>query len=142
MSLNNIRTPLEIALHAITPKLPTQWENTAYAREQGTDGVMKPWQEVRFLLNEPDNSTLYDGYHQERGVMQVALHYPAYAGAHPAAERAELIRGVFRRGATFTNGGVTTQIEATPRVGAGMVDSVEQEYVLPVYIRFKTDVFA
>ena len=137
MSLNNIRAPLEVALFSILPKIETAWENVEFTPTPGT-----PWQEVRFLFNEPDNSTLYDGYHQERGVVQIALHYPVNRGAHAAAERAELIRAVFRRGATFTNGGVTTQIESTPRIGSGMVDEQEKEYVLPVYVRFKTDVFA
>ena len=140
MSVEKVRTALEVAVFAMTPTLLTSWENQDFTPPaQTTAGI--PWQEVRFIFNEPDNSALGPSYYQERGVMQIVLHYPAGKGAHAAAARAELIRTTFARGESFSNGGVTTLIEKTPRIGQGILDAVHREWVLPVLIRFKADIF-
>ena len=137
MSHEKVRTAIEIALYAMTPTLLTAWENQEFT----PPAAGTAWQEVRFMLNEPDNSAMGPSYYQERGVMQVALHYPPGAGPHAAGARAELLRTTFARGATFINGGVTTLIEKTPRIGQGVLDSVRREWVVPVFIRFKADIF-
>lgn len=138
MAVDKVRTPLEIALFAMTPALATAWENKDFT----PPAAGTPWQEVRFLFEEPDNSAMTPSYFQERGVMQIALHYPAGRGVHDAAARAELVRSTFPRGAGFSNGGVNTVIEKTPKIGQGMLDSVRREWVVPVLIRFKADIFS
>ncbi len=137
VSVDNIRSPLEIALFSITPAIATAWENQDFS----PPAAGTPWQEVKIVFNEPDNSSMGVSHYQERGVMMVALHYPASQGAHAAQARAELIRTKFARGATFANGGVTTLIEKTPRIGAGMKNTTQDEWVLPVTVRFKADMF-
>lgn len=138
MSVEKVRAALEVALFAMTPALATEWENQSFTKP----AVGTPWQSVKFIFIPPDNSAMGSSYHQERGVMQVVLHYPAGTRVHAAAARAELIRTTFARGATFTNSGVTTLIEATPHIGQGMSDTLNNEWVLPVRVRFKADIFS
>jgi hypothetical protein len=47
--------------------------------------------------------------------------------------RAELIRSTFYRGASFTSGGVTVNIEKTPEIAPGRVE--EDRFVIPVKVR-------
>lgn len=134
MSIEKVRTALEIALHTMTPALATAWENQDFDPAAGT-----PYQEVHLIPAIPDNSTMGDGHYRERGLLQVSLKYPVNGGTAAAMARAQLIRAKFFRGASFTNGGVTTRISATPEIGRGLV--VNDRWVLPVSIRYFADVF-
>jgi hypothetical protein len=135
MSIDKVRSALEIALYTMTPALATAWENQDFAPVAGT-----PYQEATLLPASPDNSTMGDGHYRERGILQITLKYPIGAGATAAMARAQLIRATFFRGASFTSGGVTTRIPSMPEIGRGMV--VEDRWVLPVSIRYFADVFA
>lgn len=134
MSLDKVRSALEIALHTMTPALATAWENQDFAPVAGT-----PYQEAHLLPATPDNSTLGDGHYRERGILQVTLKYPVGKGSSAAVLRAKLIRETFFRGASFTSGGVTTRIETKPSIGQGV--TVNDRWVLPVSIRYFADVF-
>ena len=113
MSIESIKAALETALNGLSPSLDTAWENMNFAPpSMGT-----PWQECKISFLEPNNTTIASGYHREVGVMSVVLHYPPNAGSKDAFARAEMIRTLFYVGATFSYGGVTTQIDKTPRIG-------------------------
>lgn len=135
MSIAKVRTALEIALHTMTPALATAWENQNFSPVPGT-----PFQAATLLPATPDNATMGDEHYRERGILQVSLNYPVNGGAAAAMTRAELIRATFFRGASFTSGGVTTRISATPDIGRGVV--VNDRWILPVSIRYFADVFA
>jgi hypothetical protein len=135
MSIERVRTAIEIALHAMTPALETAWENRNYTPTAGT-----PYQRAFLMPATPDNATKGDQHYRERGVFQVSLYYPVNEGAAKAMARAQLIRATFYRGSSFTNGTVTTRIDATPEIGRGMVEN--DRWVLPVSIRYFADVFA
>lgn len=135
MSVAKVRAALEIGLHTMTPALATAWENQDFQPTAGT-----PYQTAHLLPAMPDNATMGDEHYRERGILQVSLHYPVNGGAAAAMARAELVRATFFRGASFTNGGVTSRISATPEIGRGVV--VKDRWVLPVSIRYFADVFA
>ncbi|MEO7031340.1 MAG: phage tail terminator-like protein [Herbaspirillum sp.] len=135
MSIVKIRIALETALNAMTPELATSWENVAYAP---TTGV--PYQAVSLLAAPPDNPTMGGAFHRELGYLQVTLNYPLQSGPAAVATRAELIRSAFPRGASFSSGGVTTIIDATPEIGRGQVDG--DRWAVPVKIRWHADVFS
>ena len=138
MSLVKTRQALEVALFAMTPALATAWENQNFDPIVGV-----PYQRVTLVPSMPDNTTFGDNHYQERGLLFVELHYPvppAGVGSVAAATRAELIRTTFKRGSSFTNGGVTVIIEKTPEIGQGSV--LDAFWVLPVRIRFYAEVFA
>jgi hypothetical protein len=85
------------------------------------------------LLASPDNSE-WGPSHTERGILQINLLYPRFSGTRDSASRCELLRGVFRRGSSFTYSGVTVTITDTPEVSMGVVDN--DRFNTPVKIRF------
>ena len=135
MSVIKVRQALEIPLFAMTPALATAYDNFPYTPITNT-----PYQRVTLVPSMPDNSTFGDNHYQERGLLFIELHYPINNGSVTAATRAELIRTTFKRGASFTNGGVTVIIEKTPEIGQGMV--LDAFWVLPVRVRYYAEVFA
>jgi len=72
--------------------------------------------------------------HQEQGFMQVMLMYPLLTGSLVAMTRAELIRTTFKKGNTFSSGGITTLITSTPTIEAGS-NSTEGGVVMPYQSR-------
>jgi len=135
MSTGSIRIALENALNGMTPALPTGWENASF------DPAGAAWQEAILLFGRPRNSALGSGYHQENGVLQINLRYPANTGAAAATARAELLRVTFARGSSFTEAGVTVKVDRTPQIGKGLNDAAHGEWVLPVSIGFFADIF-
>jgi len=128
MSRAAVRSALETALNGMTPALATAWENVPYEPVTGT-----PYQAAFLMMAEPANPEIGGGY-TERGYLQVNLNYPLNTGPAAAEARAELIRGTFPRGASFTADGITTHIERTPEIGSGRAE--EDRYFLPVKVRF------
>lgn len=135
MSQANIRNALENALAAITPFIDIVHENEEYSPVAG-----RPYCEVYAMFATPANPTMGDGFYQELGVLQINLQYPTGAGTADAAERAALIRDVFKRGASFTDGGVTVQIDKTPAIPSGTVDGDRWKVV--VRVPFRADIFS
>ena len=132
MSTVSIRAALEVALNAMTPVLSTAWENAPFLPVAGT-----PYQAVHVLFASPDNVT-FGSAHIERGYMQVKLMYPLQVGTAVVAARAEAIRTAFKRGNSFTSGGVTVHIEKTPEISPGTVEG--DRFALPVKVRFFSNV--
>lgn len=129
MSVSAIRAALETALNAITPALPTAFENAPFTPIDG-----QAYQAVNLLSAEPSNPTLGDNFHRELGILQITLLYPPQTGPAAAMARAELIRATFYRGASFTSGGVTVIISGTPEIAPASVDG--NRYAVPCKIRF------
>ena len=136
MSQVKIRNALETAVNGIAPSLLTAWENMAFPSVPTTT----PFQRVFLLFAAPDDSTLGAAEHIENGFMQINLAYPLQSGDGAARTRAELVKTVFYRGASFTSGGVTVIINRTPEVSGGFVDN--DHWVVPVKIRFRSTIFS
>ena len=133
MSAVAIRAALETALNGIAPALATAWENAPFTPTQGT-----AYQRV-FLKGVTDNPTLGGNHYRINGYMQVSLYYPLQTGSSAASTRAELIKTTFKRGYSFTSGGVTVIIDKTPDgMEGGRVDG--DRFVLPVKIFFFCDI--
>lgn len=135
MSLIKVRAALETALATITPAIQTAYENAAYAPVAGT-----PYQACYLMAAAPANPTLGDGFYRLQGVLQVSLFYPLMAGNTNASTQAEKIQALFKRGATFSNGGVTVRITATPSITSGSVDG--ERWFVPVKVSWSADIFA
>lgn len=134
MSIVKIRSALELALSAMTPAISLAYENAAFVPVAGV-----PYQKPFLLSATPQNPTMGDGYYREVGYMQVTLMYPIQAGTVDAASRALLIQALFKRGSTFSNGGVTVKIMATPAITAGQRDG--DRWALLVKIPYQADIF-
>lgn len=135
MSSIKVKAALEIALNAITPALATAWPNVAF--KPPTDAAI-PWQRADVLFAGPDDLEMGSTYHREQGVFLVSLFYPLQIGNNLALARAELLRSVFFRGASFTIEGVVVTIVQTPEIPAGSVEG--DRWVIPVRIRFYANI--
>lgn len=135
MALINIRIALEQALGTITPAVSTAWENAAFAPAIGV-----PYQAVFLLQGTPQNPTLGDGFYRAVGIFQVNLMYPIQFGTLAAITQAEKIQTLFKRGASFANGGITVKVMTTPTIGAGSVDDGGR-FMVPVKISYFADIF-
>ena len=135
MSVVKIRTALEVALAGMTPAVSISYENAAFAPVAGV-----PYQMAFLLLATPANPTMGDAFHREQGIFQITLMYPIQAGTAAAAARAVLIQAQFARGSTFTSGGVTVRVMATPEISAASVDG--DRWAQPVKVRWTADIFS
>lgn len=134
MSQQAIRKALEDALAAITPAIDIVHENESYAPI-----AERPYCEVFILFGTPSNPTLGAGFYQEIGVLQVNLQYPLEVGTADSAAQAQLIRDAFKRGASFTDSGITVQIDKTPAIPNGVRDGDRWKTVLRA--PFHADIF-
>lgn len=132
-SLDAVKAALETRLNAMSPVLPTCWENTLFSPPSSA------YQLVNILPAPPDNPALGDGMYRERGLMQVTLSYPMNEGAGNALARAVAIRDWFARGSSFTSGAVTARIPSTPAIAQGYQD--EGRYLVPVSVEYFADIF-
>lgn len=114
----------------MTPALATAFENAPYTPVTGT-----AFQIATLLVAEPDNQTVGDAHYQEQGIFQITLMYPLQVGTATVMARAELIRTTFKRGNTFTSGGVRVVVTKTPEVSAGRIDGYY--FSVPVRIRWQ-----
>jgi len=134
MSSVVIRKLFEQALNNINPPIETAFENAGYSPRNGV-----PYQSANVLLAQPENPTLSPGFHREVGIFQVSLRYPANQGTGLVQARAEILRVVFARGVTLTEGQISVRVSATPEIAPGRADG--DRWVVPVKIRFFANVF-
>ena len=135
MSSVKVKAALETALAAMVPALATAWPNVAFTPPLNSS---TPWQRADVLFAAPEDLEIGSTYHREQGVFLVTLFYPLQTGSGAAQARAELLRSIFYRGATFTNAGVAVTIEQTPEISAGSADG--DRWVIPVRIRFYSNI--
>ena len=134
MSRVSIAAALEPALEAMSPSLTTAKENLTLTPVPAT-----AYQVCDFLFARPVNNEFSANYRQD-GIMQVTLRYPANKGAGAAGARAELIAATFKRGSTFTSGGITVLITDQLEVMPGYVDG--DRWAVPCRSRFTAHVTA
>jgi len=134
MSAALIRRCLEVALNAMTPTLPTAFENVAFQ----PPAADTPYQRAWVLFAEPDNPEMGSGF-RDLGYLQVTLQYPLQKGTADANARANLLRTTFRKNTSFTNSGVVVTISRTPAIGNGVVDA--DRWAVPVKIPFHANFF-
>ncbi len=113
----------------------TAYQNASF---QSVTGL--PYQLIHMTTFKPDEPTQGGGYYREHGVFQVTLVYPVGVGVGAITARAELIRSFFKKGATFTNSGVTTVIPDTPEFG--YLQGSSDDISLPVKIWYRADIYS
>jgi hypothetical protein len=133
MSQISISNALETRLAAIASPLPTQWENKPFSPVDG-----EAYQQADILFGKPENPTANGNFNRQKGFMQIRLNYPLGTGRLAAQTRAESLAVWFKRGLSFSSGGVTTIIDKTPEISKGGVDG--SRYVLIVRIPFFSNV--
>lgn len=129
MSLALVRAALEKRLAALSPPIDIAFENMAFEPVVGT-----PYQKANLLRASPDNAVMGSGMFEEIGIFQVTLLYPENTGPGAADARAQLVRDWFKRGMSFTEGGITTLINRTAYVHPGRSDG--DRWSVPVDVRW------
>ena len=99
-----------------------------------------PYQLVDLVSFKPEEPTQGGGFYQEHGVFQVTLVYPVGIGLGAILARAELIRGYFKKGSSYSLGGVTVLIPETPQFGGSI--PTEESIALPVKIGYLANIFS
>jgi len=132
MSIATIRKIFHTELATVSPSIATVHENEAYSPAVGT-----PYQEAYVLPAQPDNIEIGPGY-VEQGIYQANLFYPKDKGAGAAITQAALIRAHFPFGASFSSGGVTVNIIATPEIGPARPE--DDRFMVPVRTRFRAHI--
>lgn len=129
MSTSEICAALETHLDAMTPALPTAWENASFEPEPGI-----AYQRAFVLLARPNDYSIADGF-QEIGLFQVNLCWPQGGGRGEVLARANAIRAHFAKAMTLPVGGPpAVKIMRTAEIGSGYLDG--DRFVIPVTIRW------
>lgn len=114
--------------------LLSAWENVDFAPVIGL-----PYQTGSLILAKPDN-TEYGPNYIEQGIYQIDLAYPSQVGTKDCEARAALIRTTFKRGYTFTSGGIIVSVMGTPWIMKGY--PAPGTWVIPVRIPFQAQITA
>lgn len=126
-----IRSALENHLAAMTPSLPTVWQNRPTVA--GFD-ANKAHQKA-FLLRSPNRSRgLTEKTTLHSGIFQVNLCYPAGIGASVVEARGEALQQHFK-GVVLDAGGVKVRVRGMPSIA----DPISiTPYVVPVSIYYES----
>lgn len=128
MSVLNIKAAIETAIAAISPSMPTVWENTTYTPVVGT-----PYQQVWFLDFLVNGCEINISSYQVNSFFQIDLMYPLLSGTGAVLLRAEQIKTLFKQGSSFVNNGQTVNIIQTPVIGGGKVENDRWKVIVKVY---------
>lgn len=128
MSVLNIKAAIETALNAITPALPTVWENTTYVPITG-----QAYQQLWFLDFITKHIEINATSYQIDSYFQIDLMFPLLSGTGTILARAEVIKSLFKQGSSFINGGQTVNITETPSISSGRVDGNCWKIIVKVY---------
>jgi hypothetical protein len=132
MSLILIRRALEKRLDALSPLMPTAWDNVEFDPSANPTG----YQRANLLPARTGNPTLSQVRRIESGIFQVMLFYPERTGSAEAEARAQLLREHFPANLMLTEAGIKVRIVGTPSVAAAMPEP--GWYAVPVSIRYES----
>ena len=131
MTVAAIQAALESRLYGISPAIATAWQNVAFEPTTGT-----PWQSVALLVNDPVDYAATSDVVEQRGILQVTLHYPAGVGTATALARANAVAARFAPVQTLTSGATNVEILSTAHIAAGF--ALDGWWVIPVSIPWRS----
>lgn len=133
MTQSNIRAALEQHLAALSPAMPTAYQNAEFAPVANT-----AYQEAFVLPVRPRTIGLRQKRALHTGIFQVNLCYPAASGAGDAEARAGLLVQHFRpEDTTLEFGGTKVTFSGFGEI-AGPVPGRPGLFILPVSFRYKS----
>lgn len=133
MSILKVKAALEVRLSALSPALPTVFDNNGYSPVAGV-----PYQRINLIPGKPDNSIQGASAYFERGTFQVMLCYPLGGGSSLALTRAELTRNHFKRGTTLPLAPIQVIVMETPTIAVGLIDG--DRYCIPISIIYQAKI--
>lgn len=135
MNMVDIAAALLARLALVSPALDVVPENTPYTPVAG-----RAFMATNLLAADPLNPVMGGAFHRDRGLFQVALRFPAGAGAGAALAHAERLRDAFTRGTTLAAGDGFVLVTGTPSIGPSHVDA--DRFTLPLRVAWQADAFS
>lgn len=130
----DIKKALERRLAAITPSVPTGFENVEF-----NPPVNSMYQRCQFTINTPEDPVLASGFSRERLQMQVFIADMKGKGTAGVIARAELIRNTFAKGLSLVEGNTRIYVLRTPQIGS--VFPTQDRILIPVIISVIGEVY-
>lgn len=127
MSIPKICALLESKLLALSPQVPTAFENQDFTPQAGA-----VYQRADHLINTPRDLAITLDITQWRGIFQVLVCAPLGNGRGAAQSRAQAIADHFTPPQTLTGTGVRLELLATPAIGQGFKS--DDRWIVPVSI--------
>lgn len=115
----------------------TAWQNIPFIPP--STATLTPWQQVWFPRFNEENPTMGDDFHRIHDYFQIDLMYPLLKGTSAIDTRVGVIKTLFKRGSSFTNGGVIVRIEETPTATDFGPDG--NFYKKVIKVRYWADIF-
>lgn len=131
MTIAAIQAALESRLYGISPTISTAWQNVAFTPVEGT-----PWQRVTLLVNDPIDHAVTSDVTEQRGLLQITLHYPGGVGTATALARANAVAARFAPPQTLTSGGTNVEILRTAHIASGL--SLDGWWVIPITVPWRS----
>jgi hypothetical protein len=131
MTIAAIQAALESRLNGISPAIATAWPNVAFTPAIGT-----PWQRVRLMINNPIDHAVSLDITEQRGLLEIILHYPLGAGAATANARAQAVATRFTPPQTLTSGGTNVEILTTPHIAGGI--ALDDWWAVPITVQWRS----
>ena len=134
MSIPKICALLEQRLQALSPQLPTVFENQEFTP---TPGVI--YQRVNHLINTPRDLAVTLDVLEWRGIFQVMVCAPLGKGRGEAQARAQAIADHFNPPQSLMTAGVKVDLLKTPAIATGF--KADERWCVPVSVTwsaFKT----
>ena len=130
--ITSTKRACERRLAALSPALPTAYENAAFTPPTGI------YLRCQFSIQHPDDPVFGKGYYRERITFQVFVCEELNKGTSNAQAKAEAIRTLFTKGTSFTEDGYVIHVLQTPQVAGSMVTF--DRLVIPVLISLTVEV--
>lgn len=127
MSIPKICALLETRLQALSPAVPTAFENVPF---DPADGAL--YQRVNHLINTPRDLAITLDIPEQRGILQVMVCAPLGAGRGAAQARAQAIADHFAPPQRLTGTGVYVELLKTPAIASGL--KADERWCIPVSI--------
>lgn len=129
----NIKKALERKLSQVAGSVPTAYEGVEF-----TPPVDLMYQRAQIIFNNLQDPSFPIGYHRENVQLQIFVCDIKGKGTAAAITRAELLRTVFHKGWSTTEGNVLIRSLETPRIGSVFITN--DRVVLPVLIDLTCEV--
>ena len=134
MEILNTKKAAERLLLSITPAVATGFEGVDF-----NPPVDAMYQRCQFRIDSPTDPVFPAGYHRENTEMQVFIAGIKGNGTADILARAELIRSVFKKGLTLTEGATKIHILRTAQIGSVFI--TQDRVVVPVLIPLISEVY-
>ena len=133
MAIKEVQKAIRTHLKTASPDLPTAQENMDFTPPNTM------YQRLQFIVSKPTDPTYGTYFYRENIEAQIFVVDQLGVGMDAAITRAELIRDLFGKGLTLTEGGVRMHVLRTPQVAGAVVAA--DRVIVPVFVQVTAEVY-